>query len=95
VASIDLAQPIQVGHILGLFRYASGIFAAWLWLASFRTNVIVVVSLGLLPLLRRALRGFVQALGAPRLAIGQALTWPRLLNGVTLWVATRKRSTGA
>ena len=38
----------QVGHALGLFLYAFGIFAAWLWLASFRTNVVVVVSLGLL-----------------------------------------------
>ena len=40
--------PTQVGHSLGLFLYAFGIFAAWLWLASFRTNVGVVVSLGLL-----------------------------------------------
>ena len=40
--------PAQVGHALGLFLYAFGIFAAWLWLASFRTNVGVVVSLGLL-----------------------------------------------
>jgi succinate-acetate transporter protein len=40
--------PAQVGHSLGLFLYAFGIFAAWLWLASFRTNVGVVVSLGLL-----------------------------------------------
>jgi succinate-acetate transporter protein len=38
----------QVGHALGLFLYAFGIFAAWLWLASFRTNAGVVVSLGLL-----------------------------------------------
>jgi succinate-acetate transporter protein len=40
--------PAQVGHALGLFLYAFGIFTAWLWLASFRTNVGVVVSLGLL-----------------------------------------------
>jgi uncharacterized protein len=40
--------PAQVGHSLGLFLYAFGIFAAWLWLASFRTNVGVVVSLSLL-----------------------------------------------
>jgi uncharacterized protein len=38
----------QVGHALGLFLYAFGIFAAWLWLASFRTNVVVVVAIGLL-----------------------------------------------
>jgi succinate-acetate transporter protein len=40
--------PAQVGHALGLFLYAFGIFAAWLWLASFRTNALVVLSLGLL-----------------------------------------------
>ena len=39
---------LQVGHALGLFLYAFGIFAAWLWLASFRTNVLVVVALGAL-----------------------------------------------
>jgi uncharacterized protein len=38
----------QVGHALGLFLYAFGIFAAWLWLASFRTNAVVVGALGLL-----------------------------------------------
>lgn len=38
----------QVGHALGLFLYAFGIFAAWLWLASFRTNAVVVVAVGLL-----------------------------------------------
>lgn len=38
----------QVGHALGLFLYAFGIFTAWLWVASFRTNVVVVVSLALL-----------------------------------------------
>jgi succinate-acetate transporter protein len=37
--------PAQVGHALGLFLYAFGIFAAWIWLASFRTNVFVVVAL--------------------------------------------------
>ncbi len=36
---------LQVGHALGLFLYGFGIFAAWLWLASFRTNVVVVVAL--------------------------------------------------
>ena len=40
--------PAQVGHALGLFLYGFGIFAAWLWLASFRTNALVVLSLGLL-----------------------------------------------
>ena len=40
--------PAQVGHALGLFLYAFGIFTAWLWLASFRTNAMVVLALGLL-----------------------------------------------
>jgi uncharacterized protein len=40
--------PAQVGHALGLFLYGFGIFTVWLWLASFRTNVMVVVSLGAL-----------------------------------------------
>jgi len=35
----------QTGHALGLFLYAFGIFTVWIWLASFRTNVIVVVAL--------------------------------------------------
>jgi len=38
----------QVGHALGLFLYGFAIFAAWLWLASFRTNAVVVVAVGLL-----------------------------------------------
>ncbi len=84
---------------LALFRYGFGIVTVWLWLASFRTNVVVVVSLGTLAttffvlragnyirhglavetggylsLPRRAVRGCVQAVGASRLAVGQALT---------------------
>jgi uncharacterized protein len=39
---------LQVGHALGLFLYAFGIFATLMFLASFRTNVIVVVALALL-----------------------------------------------
>ena len=35
----------QAGHALGLFLYAFGIFTLWILLASFRTNVIVVVAL--------------------------------------------------
>ena len=35
----------QAGHALGLFLYAFGIFTVWIWLASFRTNVVVVVAL--------------------------------------------------
>jgi len=35
----------QAGHALGLYLYAFGIFTVWIWLASFRTNVVVVVAL--------------------------------------------------
>ena len=35
----------QAGHALGLFLYAFGIFTLWILLASFRTNVIVVLAL--------------------------------------------------
>lgn len=38
----------QVGHALGLFLYGFGIFATLMFLASFRTNVIVVAALALL-----------------------------------------------
>jgi uncharacterized protein len=38
----------QAGHALGLFLYAFGIFAAVMWAASFRTNAIVVLALGIL-----------------------------------------------
>jgi len=48
VGPTPLATVALRGQALGLFLYAFGIFAAWLWLASFRTNVGVVVSLGLL-----------------------------------------------
>ncbi|HEY5988596.1 MAG TPA: acetate uptake transporter [Streptosporangiaceae bacterium] len=37
--------PAQVGHALGLFLYAFGIFTVWMFAASFRTNVVVVVAL--------------------------------------------------
>jgi hypothetical protein len=40
--------PPQVGHALGLFLYGFGIFSALMFLASFRTNVVVVVALALL-----------------------------------------------
>jgi uncharacterized protein len=39
---------LQVGHALGLFLYGFGIFSALMFLASFRTNVVVVVALALL-----------------------------------------------
>lgn len=37
--------PAQAGHALGLFLYAFGIFTVWILVASFRTNVVVVVAL--------------------------------------------------
>jgi uncharacterized protein len=37
--------PAQTGHALGLFLYAFGIFTVWIWLASFRTNIVVFVAL--------------------------------------------------
>lgn len=37
--------PAQVGHALGLFLYAFGIFTVWIFVASFRTNAVVVVAL--------------------------------------------------
>jgi succinate-acetate transporter protein len=39
---------LQLGHALGLFIYAFGIFVVVMLAASLRTNVIVVVALGLL-----------------------------------------------
>lgn len=35
----------QQGHALGLFLYGFGIFTVWIWVASFRTNAVVVVAL--------------------------------------------------
>ena len=35
----------HAGQALGLFLYAFGIFTVWIWLASFRTNIVVVVAL--------------------------------------------------
>lgn len=35
----------QAGQALGLFLYAFGIFTVWIFVASFRTNVVVVVAL--------------------------------------------------
>ena len=40
--------PAQVGHALGLFLYAFGIFLAVMFAASFRTNVVVVLTLALI-----------------------------------------------
>jgi len=39
---------LQVGHALGLFLYAFGIFVVVMFAASFRTNVVVVLALGIL-----------------------------------------------
>lgn len=40
--------PAQVGHAMGLFLYAFGIFLAIMFAASFRTNVVVVATLALI-----------------------------------------------
>ncbi len=42
---LKAVPPAQVGHALGLFIFAFGIFIVWLFAASFRTNVVVVVAL--------------------------------------------------
>ncbi len=38
----------QAGHALGLFLYGFGIFTVWIFAASFRTNIVVVVALAAL-----------------------------------------------
>jgi len=38
----------QAGHALGLFLFAFGIFTVWIFVASFRTNAVVVVALAAL-----------------------------------------------
>jgi succinate-acetate transporter protein len=35
----------QVGHALGMYVFAWGAFIAWLWVASFRTNLVVNLAL--------------------------------------------------
>lgn len=40
----DVPAP-QVGHALGLFLFAFGIFSAWMFAASFRTNIVVTAAL--------------------------------------------------
>ena len=40
--------PLQVGHALGLFIYAFGIFVAVMLAASLRTNAVVVTALAIL-----------------------------------------------
>jgi succinate-acetate transporter protein len=42
--------PLQVGHALGLFLYAFGIFVVVMLAASFRTNAVVVLALAILVL---------------------------------------------
>jgi succinate-acetate transporter protein len=45
---LKAVPPAQVGHALGLFLYAFGIFAFIMLVTSFRTNVVVVVALVIL-----------------------------------------------
>ncbi len=42
---LKAVPPTQVGHALGLYLFAFGAFVVWLFAASFRTNVVVVVAL--------------------------------------------------
>jgi succinate-acetate transporter protein len=45
---LKAVPPLQVGHALGLFLYAFGIFVVVMLVASFRTNVVVVLALTIL-----------------------------------------------
>src|ERR1700761_3088276 len=45
---VKAVPTAQQGHALGLLLYAFGIFAAVMWFASFRTNVVVVMGLGVI-----------------------------------------------
>jgi len=45
---LKAVPPSQVGHGLGLFNYGFGIFAVVMFAVSFRTNVVVVLALGIL-----------------------------------------------
>ena len=45
---VKAVPTAQVGHALGLFLYAFGIFTVVMWIASFRTNAVVVGALGIL-----------------------------------------------
>jgi succinate-acetate transporter protein len=45
---VKAVPAAQQGHALGLLLYAFGIFAAVMWFASFRTNVVVVMGLGVI-----------------------------------------------
>ena len=69
IAEFELKSipPAQVGHALGLFLYAFGIAAFMLFVASFRTNAVVVASIGVLTI---AL--FVLGAGNYSLGLGQA-----------------------
>src|SRR6516162_6230212 len=45
---LKLVPPAQVGHALGLFLYAFGLFTFVMLIASFRTNIVVVLALSFL-----------------------------------------------
>jgi uncharacterized protein len=47
---LKAVPPLQVGHAVGLFLYAFGIFVVVMLAASFRTNSIVVLALAILVL---------------------------------------------
>jgi uncharacterized protein len=47
-STLKLVPLLQAGHAVGLLLYGFGIFATLMFLASFRTNVVVVVALAAL-----------------------------------------------
>jgi uncharacterized protein len=46
--AVPSIPPAEVGHAFGLFLLGFGLFIAWMFAASFRTNLVVVTALGVL-----------------------------------------------
>jgi uncharacterized protein len=65
----------QVGHALGLFLIAFGIFTFWIWIASFRTSIVTVVALA-------DLAATLFVLGAGNYGGGGAITTTVKVGGV-------------
>jgi uncharacterized protein len=40
--------PAQVGHALGLLLFVFGVFTLWVFVASFRSNAVIVIALAVL-----------------------------------------------
>ena len=87
----------QTGHALGLFLYAFGIFTVWIFVASFRTNAVVVVELAALAATFFVLgagnygasSGLVHAGGYLGLAVAAMAAY---LSSAELWEAAYKRA---